>query len=105
MNWLQVSGLLIIGKNEEWTALFLHDAKFSNLPPYLRFKSVEIGDGGIFGGSDLFEDAIQMITPLILQLKPALVGSDFEVNFPELYHPTNKTIDTYIPIGNLGTIN
>ena len=97
MNWLQVSGLLIIGKNEEWTALFLHDAKFSNLPPYLRIKSVEVGDGGVFGGSDLFEDAIQLITPLILQLKPALVGSDFDVNFPELYHPTNKTITHAFP--------
>ena len=96
MNWLQVSGLLIIGKNEEWTALFLHDAKLSNLPPYLRFKNVEIGDGDGEGGSALFEEQqIQLITPLVLQLKPAFVGSEFEVNFPKL---------DQIPIKNLGTI-
>ena len=83
-------------KNKEWTALFPHNAKLSNLPPYLRFNSVEIGDGDGDGGSALFEEQqIQLITPLILQLKPAFVGSEFEVKFPKL---------DQIPIENLGTI-
>ena len=101
MDRFQVSGLLIIGKNEKWTALFLHNAKFSNLPPYLRFENVEIGDGNGDGGSALFEEQqIQLITPLVLQLKPAFVGSKFEVNFPD----HSKPLDHSVPIENLGTI-
>ena len=84
MRKIQVSGVVILGKNDEWTALFLHDAKFSSLPPYLRFKSVEME------GYEVFEEGIQLITPLILQLKAALVGSKLDVDFPRLPYPSNK---------------
>ena len=62
MRKLQVTGLLVIGQNEERNTLFLHGAKFSNLPPYLRIKKVEM----LVYKIKMFEEVIQLITPMIL---------------------------------------
>ena len=70
MRKLQVTGLLVIGKNEERETFFLHDANFSNLPPYLRIEKVEVL-GYEIKTFEVFEEGIQLISPLILQLKTA----------------------------------
>ena len=102
MRKLQVTGLLVIGKNEERETFFLHDANFSNLPPYLRIEKVEVL-GYEIKTFEVFEEGIQLISPLILQLKAALIGSKLDVDFPRLPDPSNKHTWTSIR-EDLGTI-
>lgn len=74
--FLQVSGVSIRGLSDwriDTIYGFVLDAKITeaDLPAYLRFDSIELQ----IGEHDAYEKPFELIAPLLLQLKPALIGS------------------------------
>ena len=77
---IKVSGVALFDKSawKKIKVVFVFDANIGGLPSYVRFKSVEVVQ------HYMVLEQFELIAPLLLQFKPAFVGSRFEMRFDRI---------------------
>ena len=75
---IKVSGVELENESD-WRkkVVFVFDAKICDLPPYVRFKIKVVQHYVV-------QEQFKLISPLLLQLKPAFEGSRLEMRFDEI---------------------
>ena len=69
---IKVSGVALFAKSE---FVFVFDANIGDLPPFVRFESVEVVQ------HYMVQEQFELISPLLLQFKSAFVGSLLKMRF------------------------